>query len=414
VTQAPSPIARQDRVVLIDILGGLCILAILLVNFTGSTGTLFPTLDDEVSWWFDLLIQNSNFPVFAFLFGYWFAMQMERASTQNSAVMIVFLRRMLALVLIGLFHLVLIWRGDILLDYALLGIILIPFRWVPTRALLLVILLLLARDVFSYPLPDNVQRWTSASTANQGSAILAQEVRNDHGRQINLRTMRARDKAGSWREALDDRAYEAAVNLRDLTTGLGGILRKLSEHIFIMFLLGMYAGRRGWLQDASKYRKQFLIATAVALLLVVAGNISYYHEPSSAPLRRALGWWCANISLGAFYLCIVAFAVTSGGTLAKRLRIFAPVGMTALSNYVAQSVVMTFVFQPYGLGVANPSTTGWLLLNIAFFFLVQVPLSHWWVARFRYGPLEWVWRSLAYGSWQPMRRVPAPMLPQAA
>jgi uncharacterized protein len=74
----------------------------------------------------------------------------------------------------------------------------------------------------------------------------------------------------------------------------------------------------------------------------------------------------------------------------------------ALTNYLMQSVVMTAMSATYGFGW-EPSTTVWVGINTAFFFAVQVPLSRWWLARFKYGPAEWLWRSLTYGRAQPFR-----------
>jgi uncharacterized protein len=84
----------------------------------------------------------------------------------------------------------------------------------------------------------------------------------------------------------------------------------------------------------------------------------------------------------------------------------------ALTNYLMQSLVMTWPFLSYGLGFEEPSTTGWLVLNLIFFFGVQVPLSHDWMARFRYGPVEWAWRSLTYGRIEPFR-LPREVAPEA-
>lgn len=413
MTAPAAPLAPRDRLALVDVLRGFCVLAILLVNFIGDTETTFPKADEAVAWWLDTLVSNSIYPLFAFLFGFGFAMQLERAPAGDAAVMLLYLRRMLGLVLIGLFHMVVIWRGDILLNYALMGFILIPFRWVPTRALLVVIVLLLARHVSNLSLDDTVRSWTSASVADERNATLAQEIRNDHGRQINYRRMRADAEPGTWRGGLADRSYEAAVNLRDATTGVTGLLDEFSSNIFIMFLLGLYGGRRRWLQDAGNRRKQFAIAGGIALLLVVAGNISFYQEPANAALQRFLGFWAANVALAAVYLCVFALLVPRGGKVAERLAILAPVGRMALTNYITQSVVMTWLFEPWGVGLDEPGTTAWLLLNLAFFFAVQVPWSHWWLKRFRYGPLEWAWRSMTYGAWQPIRRDAATLQPLA-
>jgi uncharacterized protein len=74
-----------------------------------------------------------------------------------------------------------------------------------------------------------------------------------------------------------------------------------------------------------------------------------------------------------------------------------------LTNYLLQSITMTVVFSHYGLSLTPPATAMWLLINLMFYFGVQIPVSHWWVKRYRFGPAEWLWRSMTYGTPQPMR-----------
>jgi uncharacterized protein len=110
----------------------------------------------------------------------------------------------------------------------------------------------------------------------------------------------------------------------------------------------------------------------------------------------------ANPGLTAFYVTSIALLFTFTALGRRALGVFAHPGRMGLTNYLMQSVVMTAMSESYGFGWA-PSTTAWLVLNVAFFFAVQVPLSRWWLARYRYGPVEWLWRSVTYGSPQPFR-----------
>jgi uncharacterized protein len=81
--------------------------------------------------------------------------------------------------------------------------------------------------------------------------------------------------------------------------------------------------------------------------------------------------------------------------------------MMALTTYLVQSLAISWPFLPYGVGLPMPGATVALLLALAFFFLVQVPFGWWWMKRFRFGPVEWFWRSATYLRFQPLRRVPA-------
>jgi uncharacterized protein len=107
-----------------------------------------------------------------------------------------------------------------------------------------------------------------------------------------------------------------------------------------------------------------------------------------------------------FYISTIALGVTFRPAFERAFRIFAPAGRIGLTNYLLQSVAMTVAFSHYGLSLKPPTTALWVLVNLVFYFGVQVPFSHWWVKRFRFGPAEWVWRSLTYGTPQPMRLQP--------
>jgi uncharacterized protein len=104
-----------------------------------------------------------------------------------------------------------------------------------------------------------------------------------------------------------------------------------------------------------------------------------------------------------FYIAGIAFVASAGRRPEAVLRVLAPAGRMALSNYLIQWLVMLWLVKPYG-SEPDFSTTAALLVNIAFFLLIQVPLSHWWMRRFRFGPAEWLWRSLTYSRVQPFRR----------
>jgi uncharacterized protein len=90
--------------------------------------------------------------------------------------------------------------------------------------------------------------------------------------------------------------------------------------------------------------------------------------------------------------------------MAPRLGRLAPAGRMALTNYLAQSLVCTFIFSGYGLGYFEQLPRAWQLPFVLGFFTLQVLASHWWLARFRFGPMEWLWRAATYLQWPPMRR----------
>jgi uncharacterized protein len=98
-------------------------------------------------------------------------------------------------------------------------------------------------------------------------------------------------------------------------------------------------------------------------------------------------------------ICLLALRPSWG----SRLQMLAPLGRMALSNYLLQSIVCTLIFYSYGLGLFGKVGAAWGIALTVVIYLLQIPLSQWWMSRFLYGPAEWLWRSLTYGKMQPMR-----------
>jgi len=111
------------------------------------------------------------------------------------------------------------------------------------------------------------------------------------------------------------------------------------------------------------------------------------------------------------FVGIVVLALQRG---AAWLRAVAPAGRMALTNYLAQSVIGTLLFYGYGLGLWGGVSRAWQVLGVVVVFALQVALSRWWLSRFRYGPMEWLWRAFTYLQWPPMRHASGPVPPVAA
>jgi uncharacterized protein len=216
------------------------------------------------------------------------------------------------------------------------------------------------------------------------------------------------DNAGAGRVE----AYQATV-AANWQRFVGTIRTRISRHVlwnemFMVFIIGFIVGRRGWLQNAARYQRGFLVVGAAGIALAVAGNVSEYFIKPEGSIARSLQWQAANYGVTMTYIALFAVAFGSWPAIAKRFRIFTPIGQIGLTGYLMQSVVMTLLFERYGLGLKSPPTTWYLLLDVAFFFVIQLAFARWWMSRYRFGPAEWVWRSMTYGELQPMRRALAP------
>jgi uncharacterized protein len=178
--------------------------------------------------------------------------------------------------------------------------------------------------------------------------------------------------------------------------------------ILVYFLIGLLVGRSGVLQEAHQRRRTLFIAGGVATIVGAGGAITYamgWFEGGPAWLGN-LGWNVANPGLTAFYVMAITLLCTFTTWGRRAFGVFVSAGRMGLTNYLMQSVVMTAMSESYALGW-TPSTTAWTLINLGFFFAVQVPLSRWWLDCFRYGPVEWVWRSATYGPAQPFKVRPS-------
>lgn len=396
-----APVTAGERVDLIDILRGFALLGILLVNFWGSSSDAANRLDKIVSDVLDIAISASFYPLFSFLFGLGFALQLLRARERGAGVMNLYLRRMLALFLIGTFHAVVIWDGDILVHYSLLGLLLIPLHRLRDRWLWPVVAIPLVLGLWG----ERVRAFTAgASGPAAAEASLLRDM--EEGQRTwsfnNISERYEKDRAASRADA-----FSSAISVRWHRYTVG-VRRMFSRNFFMsdilaFFVLGLIIGRRRVLQEASRHKRLLTITAVIALAACVAGTlVAYVVEPENRVFGR-LGYYGNDYGATLFYIAFISLAVTSWPRVAAFLRPLSAVGRVGLTNYLLQSLMMTVLFSRYGLAIDDPPTSLWVVINLLFFMAVQIPFSLWWVARFRFGPAEWVWRTMTYGTRQPMR-----------
>lgn len=383
-----------ERLLLLDVLRGFAVFGILVVNMQFFAGPFEWVLDppwreerDRVA----LLLIHSLFSgkfytIFSFLFGLGFAVQMERAEMRGTdRFLSIWLRRLGVLFLIGVAHAALVWYGDILHWYALAGLALFPFRKARTAtllgvgvtALLVPVLLAFAGAAAMSTAPPE---W---SAPQDSSAIFRTEA-----------ALEAYGE-GSWLELTRHRVADWLM--------LDAMSLFTLPSIFALFLFGLAAGRLRIFHEAERYRRELSIALALGLAMgIPLGVLAELTRGASALLptfRGAVHAFAAGIGSP-----ILSVAFVSGLTLLVlserwrwRLVPLAAVGQMALTNYLLQSIVCTMIFYSYGLGLfgsVGPAATTVLAIAI---FLVQVPLSAWWLSRWRRGPVEAMWRRITYG-----------------
>lgn len=404
LTDPLRPVSSGERVELLDILRGLALFGILAANIRGFAGpasayfhpaAYWTALPDRIAQAFiDAFVQGKFIAIFAFLFGIGFAVQFERASARGGRFGWTYTRRLAILFLFGLVHGALIWWGDILLAYALIGFVLLAFRKRRDTTLLVWIAVCLA-----IPLLLLVLGYLASLGGASGENPLPPPAADELARVTALMAN------GSWNDI-------QAQRMKDVVTYNWSFFPMFSLQLLAYFLSGLYAWRKRLLTpDASRlpsYRRVMLYALAIgvsgqALLTAVRSVVELPMVPTT--LGELALWTFATLAAPALsigYICAVILLVHDPAWHA-RLHVFAAVGRTALTNYLLQSVVGTLIFYGYGLGFFGRIGPAWLLPLTVVLYAAQVAASRWWLDRYRFGPAEWLWRRLTYSGPLPMR-----------
>lgn len=403
-----TPTTAGERLDVLDILRGFALLGILLVNMgifsfpvlaqiTGTPrgdGALDRAAGFAVIW----LATGKFYPLFSLLFGAGMALQMTRIEERGGQVGRFMARRLLILTGFGLLHVLLIWNGDVLFVYGLVGLALVLFRRLDPRQLLIWAGVLFA-------LPVTLGLVGAGSTALLGGFSFGATPGFDPNAFLLDLQKRAIEVygGGTWGEILVWRAIEWLVfTLIGLFGGQWLVLLAL-------FIVGMYFVKRGNLQDMARrlptFRRGLRVGLGIGLPanFLVALVFTSGGDPLTSPLFSLAQTvlWIVGPLLTIGY--ISAFVLlTQSETWRRRFAPLAAAGRMALSNYIMQSVVCTLIFYSYGLGLYGQVGAFASVLLGVIIWLAQILLSVLWLRRFRFGPLEWLWRTLTYGRTQPM------------
>jgi len=396
-----TPVAAAERLEILDVLRGIAILGILLVNAEMFFSPISLAVSGQ-TWWhapYDRIAESvvvffaqaKFYALFSFLFGLGFAIQSERAAVRGATIAGFFARRLGWLAAFGLAHALLLWFGDILFLYAILGFLLIPFRGRKQRTLIAWICLLLA-------LPIALQVVRLGSFDPEQLAATRESM-------VEL-TERARSAyaAGSLSEIFSIRA-------REWGTVVGFGLLGFGPQILGLFVVGLAFGQARFFDDLPARRPAMRHALPILLgcgtlggaLQVAGSQLGDPLVPSIFGLLTSAAQMVLAPAMTAAYVCAIGLA-WQHEAWRRRLSVLAPVGRMALSNYLLHSIVFTLLAYSYGLGLygrVGPALAALLACGV---YAGQVPLSRWWLARYRFGPVEWLWRSLTYRERQPMRR----------
>lgn len=408
-THPPSsltPVSPEERIPLLDVLRGFALLGIIVMNMPGFNTPgpswsleprMFPGFADRAADFVaSVIFAGKANSIFSFLFGLGLTVQMHRAEARGQRIAPLQLRRIAVLFTIGAAHGILLWNGDVLHSYAVLGLLLLAVRRMPDKVISGIIALALVAPVTrsAYAL------WTHEAPFHPRPYWIA--LAHEEMRIFSVGTY----------------AEQVGVRLKNYAEGYSAIVRVQGMmwwyvSLTVTMLLGFYAGRKRILED-------------------VAGNIAW--------IRKAT-WWCLGLGLAAsagfsllvalrerppdgptvrgFFigllfnvnrplLCIAYVGVIAlllqKDRFRRVLQIFEAPGRMPLTNYLMQSAIATTLFYSYGFamfGKVGPLVGVGISIAI---FAAQVVWSKWWLARFSFGPLEWLWRAATYGTLPRMRR----------
>ena len=430
--EAPQPIAIADRIKTIDVVRGVALLGILLMNipYFGRAFQLEyePLLrpgstDYNVFVFISVLFEGKMRALFSMLFGAGiliFIGRKEAADTGSSADF--YYRRLLWMVLFGVIHeYILMWVGDILFDYAIAGLFLFPFRNLKPRQLLICALVCVA----------------IAGIKNERRQFELRGKRIDYLRTISLEkahkklTDDQKEAKEAWEKAVKNfrpDPKDVAKFNQNMRSDYGTVYKTLepenirfhSMYLYLgiwdvlsMMLLGMALFKWGFFSNKLPTRTYWLMLLAgygvgipiswidVSLLQQLVSNTALFAD--SQWISPALGYDAQRALIGLGHASVLLLLYRSG-LVSWLMKALANVGQMAFSNYILQTLCCTFFFNGYGLGNFGKLAYHQLYYVVAVVWVINLIFSAVWLQFFRFGPLEWAWRSLTYWQRQPMQK----------
>ncbi len=472
-----EPIAKSDRIDAMDILRGLAIVGILLMNIEWFSRSIFTLstfdagltgLDHATGWLIRCFVEGKFYKLFALLFGMGFAVMLIRAREAGRPFGAWFSRRMAVLFIIGVLHMVFLWGGDILHDYAFAGFMLLGWivllqrkrfqKFDNPRSFLKLALIWLAIPIMlsaaagigygvSFDSARLTERWQKEVTiaelartewdgmsdeekvsppddekADPETTIPDEEAAEPElsdeekvAKSVEERIERKQELSKNEKEEIDaftNGSYWEATKFR---AGFAGFMLLVTVPVSLtvlipIFLLGYWFISSGVLRNHREnghiFKPMAWIGMTFGLVLTVGALLLLQHPAAKVSgIFQGIGqilFLTGQYAMAAGYLGLT-MRLLSSESWSRRLSKFAPMGRMALTNYIMHSVILTTLFYGYAGGLYGQISRAPQMLIVVAIILFQLYFSAWWLKRYRFGPLEWLWRSLTYKQRQPMR-----------
>ena len=418
-----GPTPSGSRIIVLDILRGFALLGILLVNIMSFSGVWSGSqewtgyADQAVQGFIQFFVRGKFLSLFAILFGIGFAIQIDRLAAKKNQHLWIYGRRLLVLFSFGVLHLILD-PAEVLNLYAMCAALLLLFRRVSLKALLLWALLIM-------PLPYlHTAVVSTLVTVEPPAQTLedAEEPKPQESQQADDGGANS-DSGVSWNPYVGERAVRvysegelSEVLAYNMQFSINRWTSSWVNYLWMtvplpLMLVGFFIGRSKILErqhdEIPKLRRVFWLGLGVGIACTWYSGILFGRATMA-------GWdpwiWLAGSVLWAVAGWLMAVGYAAGIVLIVQrefwkscLEPLQAVGRFALTNYLLQTLICTTIFYSFGLGLYGKVSPVYAVLLVIAIYLLQVALSSLWSRRFRFGPAEWLWRSITYGRLQPMR-----------
>ncbi len=478
-TKELSPIKANKRIDAMDILRGIALIGILLMNIEwfgrsmsniGTFDTSLSGLDHAAGWLIRCFVEGKFYKLFALLFGMGFAIMLIRAKEAGRPFVGWFTRRMVVLFVFGLLHLIFLWGGDILHDYAFSGLVFLgwilllkkerfkkydnPRSFLKIGLVWLSVPMLLSAVVgvgFGSTVDHQslVQQWQEeqemailvdkrmvelaladaeeTEQINESNEALAEELEekltdDNEFTEAELLAESVNDTAEFKYEFEKDAKEEVAAFKQDsywqatlFRLDFAGLAMLIMPAftltmLFPLFLIGYWFISSGVMKNYQQHQGLFKpmawIGMGFGLFFTIGGLLVTQHPAAeNAQLLSATGnvlFFVGQYVMTAGYIGLILTLLNSP-RWPQRLSLFAPIGRMALTNYIMHSVILTSIFYGYAGGLFGQISRAPQVLIVLAIIIFQVIFSRWWLSRYQFGPLEWLWRTLTYKKIQPMK-----------
>ncbi|GAA4274948.1 DUF418 domain-containing protein [Aquimarina gracilis] len=394
------PVQPKKRIELLDVFRGFAVFGIFVVNIE-IMNCVFMNQDVFSKQWtdpidtlttriFQLFFYSKFFPIFSFLFGLGISMQALSMSQKNELTFSFFARRMLILFFFGVLHILLLWSGDVIHLYAILGLFVTLLIKKSNRLIIGLSVLFLI-----FPFYDQIAAYAFQLMKYQPESYLS-----GYMPETIVETIRN----GSYVDGIRLRANEYMANIPMLFTFLAPVALS-------MFLLGLYFGKNSLITKMNVLvdllKKPVIIIAIITnlyriIFLFFLPGFEIYKSPVARPVFLKL-MFLSDVVMGLFYLWLLAWLWyhTNARKIISPLKY---VGRMALTNYIMHSFIGLLLFSSIGFSLYETMSPSETLFTALVVFCVQILYSKLWLRYFKFGPLEWVWRCFTYKKLLPMKK----------